>query len=113
MSSFELALDAEHLIITTPRLGSKQEIRSILNRWVTFVKTGDPTPDFLGEDSDYSPWEEVWEHYYPFNPFYLLIDRDWQAVEKLPNTPGIEFWESLSLDENVFKRKLVPVRDEL
>jgi len=90
-----------------------QEIRSILNMWVTFVKTGDPTPDFLGEDSDYSPWEEVWEHYYPFNPFYLLIDRDWQAVEKLPNTPGIEFWESLSLDENVFKRKLVPVRDEL
>ncbi|XP_037073420.1 esterase FE4-like [Pollicipes pollicipes] len=85
------------------------EIRQILNMWVTFAKTGDPTPDVHGIDAGL--WREYWEFFYPFDPHYLIIDRDWASVTEL-RPQAIEFWDSLGLRENMFKHKLV-MRDEL
>ncbi|KAF0311475.1 Esterase FE4 [Amphibalanus amphitrite] len=84
------------------------ELRQILNMWVTFAKAGDPTPDLAGEGI--ALWREIWEHYLPLDEHYLVIDREWTTVHEL-RSKAIQFWDSLGLNENVFKHKIV--RDEL
>ena len=84
------------------------EIRQILNMWVTFAKAGDPTPDLAGEGM--ALWREYWEHYLPLDEHYLVIDREWSTVYEL-RPRAVQFWDSLGLNEHVFKHKLV--RDEL